>query len=82
LEENELTLPHVFEELDDEDSEGPNECGLGVNGFDLDLDLDRDEDKCVLAGVAGAVLIGEGGVEVHLVGDEGALEGEDGSGIG
>jgi len=35
----------------------------------------------VREGVVGTVLMGEGGVEVHLVDDSDDLEGEDGSGV-
>jgi len=80
--ENELMLPHVFEKLHDEDSEGPSGRVLGVNGFDVNLDLDGKEESRAREGVVGAVLLGEGGVAVHLVGDANGLESENGSGIG
>jgi len=34
--ENELMLPHVFEKVDEDDEEGRNGRGPGVNGFSLD----------------------------------------------
>ena len=78
--ENELMLPHVFEKLEDDDSEGPNGRGPGGNGLDLNLGFDGDEDRRVRVGVLGTVLMGDDGVEIHFVGDEGGLEGEEGSG--
>lgn len=78
--ENELTLPQVLEELEEDDEEGPNGRVLGVNSLDLDMDLDGNEESRVREGVIGTVLTGEGGVEVHLVGDGDGLESEDGSG--
>lgn len=70
---NELILPHVLE-LEEDEGGRP----VGANGFDLDLDLvgeDRVEVIRVCEGVLGAVLVGEGGLAVPLVGDEGGWTG-------
>ena len=42
LERSELMLPHVFEKAEEDDTEGPNGRGPGVNCFDLDRDFNGD----------------------------------------
>lgn len=66
----ELILPHVSEDLDEDEEDGPDDRTPGVNGFDLDRALNG---VCMKVGVLGAVLVGENVVVTVLVGDEGAL---------
>jgi len=40
--ENELTLPQVVENTDDNDDEGANCCGPNASGFDFDRAFNRD----------------------------------------